>query len=236
MLALDSTNAVSFCAKFTDVAGSLSHGCAITIREELVGDDAAKVSSVIQFHRQRRRSAVVIARWWRKQFRQPQRSKSGPIFGSRPVAARRANSMKWGRRSTHEERNSAVGIRGAMDKVMSMSRSRNFKSASMGDIAFDDDERDPYDEESWDSGKDDASLHEPQPEHIRRLGISAYQAMIEADEAGYICVVDKSYVLTGTKLQDQSLFFCALQNLVDMERKVSLLFSFSLPFFSEYQH
>ena len=60
------------------------------------------------------------------------------------------------------------------------------------------------------------------PEHTRLLGISAYQAMIEAEKEGDVCIVEKSYVLTGTKLQDTSLFFCALQNLIDMERKVRL--------------
>jgi len=57
-------------------------------------------------------------------------------------------------------------------------------------------------------------------EHARRLGREAYQEMIDAKNEGDICIVEKSYVITGTPLKDQSLFFCALQNLISMERMV----------------
>ena len=140
--------------------------------------------------------------------------------------------MKWGRKGSEEEvyrkaedRNTA-GLRAAMDKVMSMNMSRSrrdkFKSASMGDLAFDgsDDENDPSDEDSFGQEYEEEEYLPPSSEHIRRLGISAYQAMIDAEKDGDICIVEKSYVLTGTRLQDQSLFFYALQNLIDMERKV----------------
>ena len=151
----------------------------------------------------------------------------------------KASSMKWGRKGSDEEgyrksedRNSAAGLRAAMDKVMSMNRSRKgkFKSASMGDLAFD--ESDHSDEDSFgqDYGVED---HNPPSEHVRLLGLSAYQAMVEAEREGDICIVEKCYVLTGTRLQDQSLFFCALQNLIDMERKVShisFIYFFSLSY------
>ncbi|KAL7540936.1 hypothetical protein ACHAXR_010487 [Thalassiosira sp. AJA248-18] len=182
---------------------------------------------------ERRRSVAVIARWWRKQFRRPERLQSGPIFGSKPMVKRansmveKASSMKWGRKGSDEEshrksedRNSAAGLRAAMDKVMSMNRSRKgkFKSASMGDLAFD--ESDHSDEDSFgvDYGGEEFI---PPSEHVRRLGRSAYQAMIDAEKEGDICIIEKCYVLTGTRLQDQSLFFCALQNLIDMERKIN---------------
>lgn len=58
-------------------------------------------------------------------------------------------------------------------------------------------------------------------EHARRLGSEAYQAMLDAKSDGDVCIVEKSYVITGTPLQDQSLFFCGLQNLINMERMVS---------------
>ena len=61
----------------------------------------------------------------------------------------------------------------------------------------------------------------PVAEHARRMGISAYQAMVDAEKEGDMCIVEKSYIIIGTLLVDQSLFFCALQNLIDMERKVS---------------
>jgi len=214
---------------FTDVAGSLSHGCAITIREELTQSDSSKVSPIIARHRERRRSAVMIARWWRKRLSRSERSQSAPIFSSTPMVKRansmveKASNMKWGRKGSDEDvskiedRSSAVGLRATMDKVMSMNRSRKgsrkFKSASTGNLAFD--EIDSSDEESY------GESYIPPPEHIRRLGISSYQEMIDAEKEGYICIVEKCYVLTGTRLQDQSLFFCALQNLIDMERNIN---------------
>mmetsp|Transcript_34190 Transcript_34190/g.58052 ORF Transcript_34190/g.58052 Transcript_34190/m.58052 type:complete len:336 (-) Transcript_34190:1497-2504(-) len=219
---------------FTDVAGSLSHGCAITIKEEITHSDASNVFSVIFLHRERRRSAAIIARWVCKQFKRPERSPSGPAFGSKPMVKRansmveKASSMKWGRKGSDEDghrktedRNSAAGLRAAMDKVMSINRSRKgkFKSASMGDLAFD--ESDPSDDDSLGREYEDECYPLPPSEHIRRLGISAYQAMVNAEKDGDICIVEKSYVLTGTRLQDQSLFFCALQNLIDMERKIN---------------
>lgn len=148
----------------------------------------------------------------------------------------KASSMKWGRKNSDddshrkwEDRNTA-GLRAAMDKVMSMNRSRKgrFKSASMGDLAFDD--SDPSDEDSLYPDFGGECFVPPPTEHARRLGMSAYQAMIDAEQDGNICIVEKSYVLTGTRLQDQSLFFCALQNLIDMERKVKplpVIFAFS---------
>jgi len=222
---------------FTDVAGSLSHGCAVTIREELSHSNASIVSSIISVHRERRRSATMIARWWRKQFGRPERSHQGPRFVSNSKVPRRANSMvekassrKWGRKGSHEEnyqkgkpedRNSAAGLRAAMDKVMSMkiSRKDKFKSASMGDLAFD--ESDNSDDDSFEREYGEEGYSSPLSDRIRQLGISAYRAMLDADKDGDMCVVERSYVLTGTRLQDQSLFFHALQNLIDMERKIN---------------
>ena len=130
----------------------------------------------------------------------------------------KASNMKWGRKvrddevsRLKDERSTAIGLRAAVDKVMSRNR---FKSSSMGDITFDT----TIDNSGRSSSEQERT---PLPERVRLLGISAYQAMIEAEKEGDVCIVEKSYVLTGTKLQDTSLFFCALQNLIDMERKVS---------------
>ena len=61
-------------------------------------------------------------------------------------------------------------------------------------------------------------------DEARRLGKSAYQAMGDSEREGDMCIVEKSYIIIGTRLVDQSLFFCALQNLIDMERKVSMCY------------
>jgi hypothetical protein len=213
-------------SKFTDVAGSLSHGVAITVTEELTNNDASKISSVIELQREKRRAAVVIARWYRIQFRRPRRTYSGRRMkransavgsGNKGLGFNRKGSAEEGRKSG---RNSGIGIRAAMDKMMYRSR---MKSSSMGDIAFDEsdhsdniDESDPYDD-----AFDDDQHSPPVSEYARRMGISAYQAMVDSEKEGDICIVEKSYIIIGMRLVDQSLFFCALQNLIDMERKVS---------------
>lgn len=145
----------------------------------------------------------------------------------------KSSSMKWGRRwgddevhRMHEDRSSAISFRAAVDKVMSK---KMFKSFSIGDAAFG--ESDTTVECSSEQERAEA-VSAPVPEHIRLLGLSAYQAMIDAEKEGYMCIVEKSYVLTGIKLQDTSLFFCALQNLIDMERKVRDTADIFLVFFS----
>jgi hypothetical protein len=137
----------------------------------------------------------------------------------------KASNMKWGRKvgdgeinRLNDDRSSATGLRATVDKVMSKNI---FKSSSIGDITFD--TAVEYSGQNY-AEEECSSL----PEHVRLLGISAYQAMIEAEKEGDVCIVEKSYVLTGTKLQDTSLFFCALQNLIDMERKVRLRSNSSL--------
>lgn len=203
--------------KFTDVAGSLSHGIAITVREELTDSDASKISSVIELQRERRKAAVKIARWYRIQFRRPKRAFSGRSKSRRSMKRSNSNSLGLGfnRKGTDEHktgRNS--GIRAAVDK---MYRSR-FKSASSGDLAFDG--SDTEENQNEDDSVDD-DYYAPVSERARRLGKSAYQAMVDSDKEGDMCIVEKSYIIMGTRLADQSLFFCALQNLIDMERKVS---------------
>ncbi|KAL9183930.1 hypothetical protein ACHAXT_002016 [Thalassiosira profunda] len=223
---------------FTDVAGSLSHGCAITIKDEVTGKDAQALSSLISLQRERRNSASRLAKWWRRQWkaRRPTRlQSSGPLFGAgRPLMKRansmmeRANSLNWGRKDSEESHNAAgVGLRGAMDKVMLRPK---LKSASVGDLAFDETsqlDESAYIEETFGGPTTSEekwlteALGPPISDRARQLGLESYQAMLDAAKEGDICIVEKSYVLTGTSLKDQSLFFCALQNLIDMERKIN---------------
>ena len=208
--------------QFTDVAGSLSHGCTVTTKEEFIHSDSREVSYAVALARAWRKSAAVIARWWLKQHRRSGRPRSGPNPKQKGTRAQsmveKASNMKWGRKSgdyevnvLNDDRSGAAGLRAAVDKVMSKNRS---KSSSMGDISYDP-------EIDYVSSHDNADeQNKPLPEHIRLLGIAAYQAMIQAEKEGDICIIEKSYVLSGIKLQDTSLFFCALQNLIDMERKV----------------
>ncbi len=209
--------------KFTDVAGSLSHGIAITVREELTHSDASKISSVIELQRERRKAAVIIARWYRIHFHRPKRaperlnssrsirrshSTAGNSLGISFTRKGSADDQKTGRNS---------GMRFNLDK---MYRSR-FKSASMSDLAFDDSDTSEHPNEV-DSIDNDDECDLSVSEEARRLGIAAYQAMIDSDKEGDMCIVEKSYIIMGTRLADQSLVFYALQNLIDMERKVSV--------------
>ncbi|EJK74322.1 hypothetical protein THAOC_04007, partial [Thalassiosira oceanica] len=138
----------------------------------------------------------------------PTRSLSKNSRSARSVLARSqiimGNGIKWGRKASGDDalRHSTTGIKAAMDTVMTNAQ-RRLKSA--GDIAFE--------------GEDDSCGFDPLPQHVRNLGIEAYQAMIEAEEEGDVCIVEKSYVITGTNLQDQCIFFYALHNLIQMERE-----------------
>ena len=207
---------------FTDVAGSLTHGCAITIREEFEHEMAREVTLAMCQHRERRKGASRIVRWWRRHSKpsplRPLPKNGRSARSARNVLARSQiimeNGLKWGRKASGDEnlRHSTTGIKAAMDTVMTNAQ-RRLKSTS--DIAFDEDEDGSC---SFDNSKEDQP---PLPQHVRNLGIEAYQAMIEAEEEGDICIVEKSYVITGTCLQDQSIFFCALHNLIQIEREVS---------------
>lgn len=79
-----------------------------------------------------------------------------------------------------------------------------------------------YEDDEENSGIGEEIHSAPMPEHVHRLARAAYQSMIDAEIEGDICIVERSYVITGTPLQDQSLFFCGLQNLIDMERMVRM--------------
>lgn len=186
---------------FTDAAGSLTHGCAITIREEFTHKEAPDVLSVLSLHRQRRRSAVVIARWLQKH----QRVSSRPVVKTTASLRQRAGTIRWRKKrptdpapiQTPSDKRRLRKCRSGQEGTFRESLS---KMADETDLS-----REEYDVEDY-------------PEHIRRLGISAYQAMVDAEKIGNICIVEKCYVFTRTRLQDQSLLFCALQNLIEMER------------------
>lgn len=50
----------------------------------------------------------------------------------------------------------------------------------------------------------------------------AYRYIAEAERLGEICVIERCYVLVGTKSTDHALLFYALQQLIDIEREVRL--------------
>ncbi len=207
------------------MAGTLSHGIAITVREELTHSDASKISSVIELQRERRKAAVIIARWYRIHFHRPKRAPER-LNSARSLSIRRSHStagnslgLSFSRKGSAEDQKTGrhSGMRFNLDK---MYRSR-FKSASMSDLAFDDSDNSEYPNEV-DSIDNDDECDLSVSEQARRLGIAAYQAMIDSDKEGDMCIVEKSYIIMGTRLADQSLVFYALQNLIDMERKVSV--------------
>jgi hypothetical protein len=187
----------------------------------------SEISSVIELQREKRRAAVVIARWYRIQFRRPRRAHASRSIKRANSNAGSNKGLSFNRKGSTDEgqkslRNSGFGMRAAVDKMMYRSR---FKSSSMGDIAFDesDTSENPVEADSVDIDVDDDDDEHFQTvsEYARRMGTTAYQAMVDSEKEGDICIVEKSYIIIGTRLVDQSLFFCALQNLIDMERKVS---------------
>lgn len=61
----------------------------------------------------------------------------------------------------------------------------------------------------------------PVSDSVRRLAAESYQEMVKNDTYGDTCLVQKCYVMIGTRPAEQSLIFCALQQIVDLEREVS---------------
>jgi len=53
---------------------------------------------------------------------------------------------------------------------------------------------------------------------VIRQAREAYKLMTESQE-DEVCIVEKSYILLGTRPEEQSLLFAAMQNMVDMERE-----------------
>jgi len=209
---------------FTDVQGSLSHGLAITIFEELTGRHAQKICRYLDLHRHRRRARVVISRWLNAKLSDFRRAVS-----TRTSSTRRASTTKRTSTARLDKKSNSMNasIREAMERMISKTgmSSREMSSSYSGGMDFEIDE-------STDEIIEPAPVYSsPISKHARRLGCEAYQAMIDAKDDGDICIVEKSYVITGTSLQDQSLIFCGLQNLINMERLVRktyfLLWSFS---------
>lgn len=225
--------------------------------------DLAIISTTISRHRASRKSATLIARWWRKQSNWLNRSLS-----ARPGGKKAKNSVRMVEQSSSADNGtSAAGLRAAMDKAMqsnSFERQRTTnvaglyaakdkvrfsetrrattdvsrrhatmdevmstkilrRAASIGNVLVHTKSKDDDDVFAPKSGEEHPHEDQDLPsrsERIRCLAKVAYQTMLDADKDGEICIVERSYVLTGTKLQDQSLFFNALQNLISMERKV----------------
>ena len=61
----------------------------------------------------------------------------------------------------------------------------------------------------------------PVSDEVRRLAAESYQEMVKNDTYGDACLVQKCYIMIGTRPAEQSLIFCALQQIVDLEREVS---------------
>ena len=61
----------------------------------------------------------------------------------------------------------------------------------------------------------------PVSDKVRRLAAESYQEMVMNDTYGDACLVQKCYIMIGTRPAEQSLIFCALQQIVDLEREVS---------------
>lgn len=61
----------------------------------------------------------------------------------------------------------------------------------------------------------------PVSDEVRRLAVESYQEMLTNNTYGDACLVQKCYIMIGTRPEEQSLIFCALQQIIDLEREVS---------------
>jgi len=54
----------------------------------------------------------------------------------------------------------------------------------------------------------------------REKAAESYRSMIDAEQLGFVCLVEKCYVIVGVQEQEQTILLSALQKLVDYERYV----------------
>ena len=77
------------------------------------------------------------------------------------------------------------------------------------------------------TGKSDQSIISVKQvsQKAKQLAAEAYKFMVEADRQGEVCIVEKCYVMIGTRLKEQSLILNGLQKFIDVEREVSCIFT-----------
>jgi len=159
---------------FTDEAGNLSHGVAITTREVLSSTDKTngELVSILSRCRAKVVGARKIASFWRKyadRKRRHSKTLNTPNF--------------WEKKGKHWQ-----GLFGKKNKGEAINEDKKLKQGSASKTAI-------------------------------RLAKESFDEMNACARVGEVCIVEKSYVLLGTKPEEQSLLFAAMQQMVDMERE-----------------
>ncbi len=234
-------------SKFTDEKGDLSYGISIITREELSCEKAVATQIIAEFQlrRRKRRARRIIARWcceiyhsthggydWgtidRIRANESRNSwqslgHEGPLVNGRPNIMR--NIRKLGSlmsssfladASVHSAPTSASSNR----KIRSQSAKLN---SSEGSVTL----------TRHNSTRSCSSVSEDSSEKVKLSSFSkknndatkaaasqAYSFMIAAEKLGEICIIERCYVLVGTKSNEHALLFYALQQLIDIEREV----------------
>ena len=184
---------------FTDVGGLKTYGISITVKETL--EISPDLSVQYKLLKKKRKAVALISDWWLEiQYRIKSQSMKGGIGSSRlslhgPMGITDLTTMR---------KNSFIAIH-AMVKQSNLREKRLLRRKN----------------KSKSYEKNIAPIASVSA--IRKAAVS-YRNMIQNDDKGDICIVEKCYALIGTKLDEHSLLFNALQCLVDSERESKMNF------------
>ena len=220
----------------------MSHGISITTLEELHCEMfvAARITAEFLRRRKRRRAGRIIVRWCFEIYhsiaagypmvKYPLRrasgngkyfsSNEGELNGGRPNLIRnirRLGSLVSSSFLQEPSLNSSLNSIGSNKKTLQRklsdvgksSRHQESPSLSVNETTLEVE----FGLNSNKTKKNDVS---------KEAASQAFSYMTESDKLGDVCVVERCYVLVGTNSDHHSLLFCALQQLVDIEREVCI--------------
>ena len=177
--------------------------------------------------RKQRQAAKVIFRFIRKQYlnRNSSSKLKSRLFrrresissdgkGSKGILKNKASDLsleKVSRRASGSTGGTTGGSLGLKLKRLSDSLGRLNDSRS-GSVLFD--------ENSFDKNRALGTFEEV-TDTSRARARESYQIMQKNEESGEICIMEKCFIFIGTTLEELSLMFYVMQNMIDFERRVS---------------
>lgn len=211
----------------------MSHGIAITVWDEL--DDCIytdRFKSLLKMRRRIRQNAKCIARVWKRYVR---RRVEAATLISRSWKMYQANKVSYlvgiadgghERFNKVTKRHKTIRLWGQKEKTPKKKQSLRFETAVMMNInkstVAADNKMEISDDSHYQRNFSRKEKEKKYSAAARRLAIEAYEYMLDSDSLGEACLVQNCYVLIGTKPEEQSLLFRALQQIVDLEREDSV--------------
>mmetsp|Transcript_3030 Transcript_3030/g.4565 ORF Transcript_3030/g.4565 Transcript_3030/m.4565 type:complete len:1665 (-) Transcript_3030:65-5059(-) len=225
---------------FTDEKGDLSHGISITTLEELHCElfVAARITAEFLRRRKRRRAGRIIVRWCCEIYhslaagnpmeKYPLRRSSGNsnYFSSNEGELNgtgRPNLIRNIRRLGSLVSSSFLqepSLNTSINSIGSSKKTLQRKLSDVGKISRHQESPSLSVNETMLEVEFGLNLNKTKKSDVSKAAASqAFSHMTQSDKLGDVCVVERCYVLVGTNSDNHSLLFCALQQLVDIERE-----------------